>query len=485
MRKVFCEPKYKYSVVACARWEARYIVEWLNYYKAIGYDHVYLYCNDDEPYALYEKVLPYVVCKNPFVSFKFWPDVGAQFDMYLDFIENHKHETEYVSFFDIDEFLRLSRANNINEFIENLRQNVDGGFDCVYFNWCMFGNSGFETRPEGAVLSTYTRREKYFSNFMTKHITKTEKISYDKFKKGPMTDFWHYWNGVENFSDIRVVNAIGEDIGDYYDNVDKTKKKISEDAYFDAMINSAVVNHYAFKSKQDFILRARRSTRGVFIQQDDYEKAYYDGRAEDMLSRLNEVEDKFLKNFWCDYVRLSCHRIRGNLSQHLVPSAAVDVISHGKDATQSSVSEWSNSQDMDVDARGALNGVKDGHAKFHTAFEDAPWWRVDLGEPAGISEIRVYNRMDVPGVMERASRLAVDVGFSPDHLIEVYRREADEPFGGVDGNPLVFKPSIPIPGRFVRIRLLEPNYLHLDQVEVYGEPLPLMLHGRQSAAVGS
>ena len=41
----------------------------------------------------------------------------------------------------------------------------------------------------------------------------------------------------------------------------------------------------------------------------------------------------------------------------------------------------------------------------------------------------------------------------------------------MDGNPLVFAPSIPIPGRFVRVRLLERNYLHLDQVEVYGEVL--------------
>ena len=35
-------------------------------------------------------------------------------------------------------------------------------------------------------------------------------------------------------------------------------------------------------------------------------------------------------------------------------------------------------------------------------------------------------------------------------------------------------PNIPIPGRFVRIRLLTRNYLHLDQVEVYGKALPLL-----------
>ena len=113
----------------------------------------------------------------------------------------------------------------------------------------------------------------------------------------------------------------------------------------------------------------------------------------------------------------------------------------------------------------------DGRGKFHTDLEDTPWWRVDLGAVHGIREVRLFNRMELPGIAARANRLAIDIGFDPEHFIEVFRRESDEPFGGVDGHPLVFAPSIPIPGRFVRVRLMERNYLHLDQVEVYGEVL--------------
>ena len=35
-------PKHKFSLVACARWEDEHILEWLDYHKAIGFDHVYL-----------------------------------------------------------------------------------------------------------------------------------------------------------------------------------------------------------------------------------------------------------------------------------------------------------------------------------------------------------------------------------------------------------------------------------------------------------
>nr|WP_217696458.1 MULTISPECIES: glycosyltransferase family 2 protein [Acidiphilium] len=141
-------------------------------------------------------------------------------------------------------------------------------------------------------------------------------------------------------------------------------------------------------------------------------------------------------------------------------------------ATQSSKSQWSNRRHPSNDALGALDNKADGTFGMHTDIDDKPWWVADFGSTKGISEIRIFNRIDDIGIAARAGRLAIDLAINPDEWLEVYRRETDEPFGGIDGNPLIFKPTIPIPGRFVRIRLLTRNYLHLDQVEVYGEPLP-------------
>lgn len=147
-------------------------------------------------------------------------------------------------------------------------------------------------------------------------------------------------------------------------------------------------------------------------------------------------------------------------------------IAPGKSTSQSSVAPWSTPRSEAAGPAGAIDGHADGTFGFHTEIEDLPWWMVDLETTYGIQEIRLFNRIDNPGIARRTSRLAIEIGLKPNHLIEVYRRETDEPFGGIDGNPLIFHPSIPIPGRFVRIRLLTRNYLHLDQVEVYGDPLP-------------
>ncbi|EQC26992.1 hypothetical protein, variant [Saprolegnia diclina VS20] len=46
----------------------------------------------------------------------------------------------------------------------------------------------------------------------------------------------------------------------------------------------------------------------------------------------------------------------------------------------------------------AVNGNRSGrlHACTHTQFDDCPWWEVDLGQPAVISRIQVWNRTDEP-----------------------------------------------------------------------------------------
>lgn len=43
------------ALAAIARWETQYAPEWLTYHRAIGFDHVYLTCNDDDPSALWER----------------------------------------------------------------------------------------------------------------------------------------------------------------------------------------------------------------------------------------------------------------------------------------------------------------------------------------------------------------------------------------------------------------------------------------------
>lgn len=142
-------------------------------------------------------------------------------------------------------------------------------------------------------------------------------------------------------------------------------------------------------------------------------------------------------------------------------------LARGKPALQSSVSLWSCHPAPAQDAAGAVSGEISEFHSFHTDLEDGPWWRVDLGGQCPISEIWLFNRMESAAVAQRAARLAVDIGGSETGYQEVYRRGEASAFGGVDGQPLIIRLARPVEGRFVRIRLLGYEYLHLNQVEVY------------------
>ncbi len=458
--------KYRFSVVACARWESPFIVEWLNYYRSIGFDHVFLYCNDDDPRELYGKCLPFVLGNDPFVTFRHYPVQGEQLRMYSHFLQHDRDLTEWVGFFDIDEFLRLPPGLTIGQFVGG----IGAPADCVLFNWIFFGPNGHRDRPGDSILGDYTRRQKIIHPF-TKYVARADVLTGSQLhdvSKG--NGFWHCPIGHVD-GPVRVVNAIGEDMSRYYEGFPEASAAFANDpGRSAALLATAMVHHYAFRTETAFVERAKRGLGGAFGDQTIWSDLAAGAGFASFLAGLHEVEDRSLANFWPDLLGKARATTIPVTGQPGLPA------SRGKVATQSSISAWSAGSSPEADAIRALNGVIDGRGKFHTGLDDVPWWQVDLGAVHGIGTVKLFNRMDVSGAAERANRLAIDIGFDPERLIEVFRRESEAPFGGADGQPLVFAPAIPIPGRFVRIRLLERNYLHLDQVEVYGEALSLASH---------
>jgi hypothetical protein len=140
------------------------------------------------------------------------------------------------------------------------------------------------------------------------------------------------------------------------------------------------------------------------------------------------------------------------------------LISRGKPATQSSISEWSRAPTVQQDAAIAVNGAYDNR-KFHTARQQDPWWQVDLGGFFNITEIRLYNALDHTAGRFRHFSLAVSI--DGQSWAEICRKEDDSPVGGVDGNFYTWRGVWPAWGRFVRVTLLAMDYLHLSQVEIF------------------
>ncbi len=135
------------------------------------------------------------------------------------------------------------------------------------------------------------------------------------------------------------------------------------------------------------------------------------------------------------------------------------------------------------DAAGACDGVKDGGWGFHTSRQNDPWWQVDLESECRVQRVVVWNRCDA--VAPRAAHLQVLASPDGSSWQEWYTHGGTVFYGFSDNAPLVVDIGGK-PARFVRIQLQGEEFLHLDEVEVFGadgagENLALHRPARQSS----
>ncbi len=121
-----------------------------------------------------------------------------------------------------------------------------------------------------------------------------------------------------------------------------------------------------------------------------------------------------------------------------------------------------------TDAMGGCDGVKDGKWGFHTQLQPNPWWQVDLGTAVPVDHVALWNRCDAAS---RSDKIIVQFSQDGQAWTDVYAHSGPTFFGFTDGKPLVV-PAAGESTRFVRVTLRGTDYLHLDEVEVFGTADP-------------
>jgi hypothetical protein len=445
--------RHEVAIMTSARRETQYITEWLLYHRSIGFDHVYLYCDDEDPVPLYGAVLPFVQSVPAFVTFIHFPYQGPQFYIYRHFLAHQKHKATWIAFLDIDEFLRLTGVDDIKRYLADCPPE----WDAIHINWNYFGTSGHAERPEGSVLTTYTRREPDLA-MVTKTLTRSACIDVARLDR--KHQIWHDWGDFLVPGSV-AVNVLGDPMPRVANNPDYLA-----DPDVQARIRAkALVNHYAFKSEHDVHTSLEQGTLSDFHDSTAWKKMLDGGGLAALFGRLNEVEDDYLANYWRRF-------LAGAYTLSVAPRTSGPNIAVGKQARQSSICNWSRGTTVETDAAGAVSGRITGAYQFHTERESAPWWRVDLGKPHVIKEIHLYNRVDQLQLGIRLGRFLIDCSVDDETWVAVYVHDGSA-VGGADGHPLVLRPTLSatetVLCRHLRITALQSTWLHLDQVEIYGE----------------
>lgn len=167
---------------------------------------------------------------------------------------------------------------------------------------------------------------------------------------------------------------------------------------------------------------------------------------------------------------LEGRKLRDRSYERWPPAPKGRNIALGQPATQSSLSSWSLEKTVEEEAARLVSGQPGDEYNCHTGLDSPPWWQVDLGQIRRIDEVRIYNRLATPEIMARANRLEIQLSDDGGTWVTVFRKETDAPLRGRRrGSPFIWAAGQPPSARHLRIRLLGTQYLHLRQVEIYGE----------------
>jgi glycosyltransferase involved in cell wall biosynthesis len=142
--------KVNLSICAIMKNEGPYLIEWLEFHKLLGVERFYLYdnCSDD----LTTQILDYYINIGE-VIYHYWPDRPGQVSAYNHCLENHRLESEWIAFIDLDEFLFPTVGDNLLEILEEF-----SGVSAVVINWLIFGTSGHQKRPPGMQIENFNQR---------------------------------------------------------------------------------------------------------------------------------------------------------------------------------------------------------------------------------------------------------------------------------------------------------------------------------------
>ena len=148
----------KIAICAICRLENNYIREWVDYYKTLGIDHIFLYDNNDLNGERLIDILSQDV-NDGFVSIaevfgrEGLNKRGCQVGIYNECFNSHKSEYDWFGFFDIDEFVYLPEMT-LKEFLSN---KMFDDTDVIHLSWQLYGDNGHCFYEDKPVLERFTK----------------------------------------------------------------------------------------------------------------------------------------------------------------------------------------------------------------------------------------------------------------------------------------------------------------------------------------
>lgn len=144
--------KYRAGIVAIAKDEHPYLLEWLGYHLAIGFDHIWVYDNESE--TPLSRTISRSAAREHITVLR-WPNAASgrtQIEAYNHFLRMFGRDVTWAAIIDVDEMICLKQDPTIGVFLDRF-----DGASGIALNWRFFGSSGHRAHEPGLMIERFRR----------------------------------------------------------------------------------------------------------------------------------------------------------------------------------------------------------------------------------------------------------------------------------------------------------------------------------------
>lgn len=240
----------RYLILSCFKNEGPFILEWLAYHKAIGFDDFLIYSNDcdDGTDAILDRLQELGHVQHRDNRRRRHQRPSPQVRAFRKaFREPVYQEADWVAIIDSDEFINIhAGAGKIRDLTSAVH-----GADAISLTWRLFGCSGKTEYETGFLTEAFTqaapkKSPRPVQAWGLKSIYKRsafERLGVHR-PKIPVNNDW---------SEINWVNGGGEKMPEYYHNSGLWRSNRETYSYAFAQ-----VNHYATRFRESFLIKQAR-----------------------------------------------------------------------------------------------------------------------------------------------------------------------------------------------------------------------------------
>lgn len=139
------------ALCAIGRLENRYALEFVEYYRSIGFDHVYIYDNNYKGEEVFEDSLGGPIRDGYVTVIDIRDKKNVQMDAYNDCYQTYGKDYDWIAFFDFDEFLVINDGCDIHRFMQSYDR-----FECLLVNWMDYTDGNMLTDDGRPMIERFT-----------------------------------------------------------------------------------------------------------------------------------------------------------------------------------------------------------------------------------------------------------------------------------------------------------------------------------------